>query len=286
MNILSTQYTLANKSFEIYLAGCNAQPKCQGCFSPETWNFDQGEELTLQKLNEIVSKIREFDTLIDKVWILGGDPIDQDPKDLFTLVRGVVEGTGLPVWLFTRHKLFVDDGYLKEEYEPFYNAIHTAKYIKTGAYLPEQADENYWVNGIQLATANQRIWTQIAWRHYLSLSDPIQGTQPPWTGSAQWASFPARCDRAEFVMAANFHWLDRQRLHGDTTIETAITDPVQYTKFIQRIYQNDGYCPCKVKKTPQTICMCEEFRMMEEGVCHCGLFCKINKNNIPKETKV
>lgn len=37
---------------------------------------------------------------------------------------------------------------------------------------------------------------------------------------------------------------------------------------------NDGYCPCKIIQTPDTKCMCKEFREMEEGECHCGLYVK------------
>lgn len=37
---------------------------------------------------------------------------------------------------------------------------------------------------------------------------------------------------------------------------------------------NDGYCPCALEKTPDTKCMCKEFREMESGTCHCGLYVK------------
>ena len=37
---------------------------------------------------------------------------------------------------------------------------------------------------------------------------------------------------------------------------------------------NDGYCPCKLVKTPDTKCMCKEFRDQASGECHCGLYIK------------
>lgn len=40
------------------------------------------------------------------------------------------------------------------------------------------------------------------------------------------------------------------------------------------IKDNDGYCPCAISKTDETLCMCKEFRDMEEGKCHCGLYVK------------
>ena len=41
------------------------------------------------------------------------------------------------------------------------------------------------------------------------------------------------------------------------------------------VKENDGYCPCMRIKTPDTKCMCKEFREQgESGVCHCGLYKK------------
>ena len=33
-----------------------------------------------------------------------------------------------------------------------------------------------------------------------------------------------------------------------------------------------GYCPCRISRTEDFKCMCKEFRMQYEGLCHCGLF--------------
>ena len=42
------------------------------------------------------------------------------------------------------------------------------------------------------------------------------------------------------------------------------------------VIANDGYCPCAVGKTPDTKCMCKEFRDQKtEGLCHCGLYEKV-----------
>ena len=40
-----------------------------------------------------------------------------------------------------------------------------------------------------------------------------------------------------------------------------------------------GYCPCRLEKTPDTKCMCKEFRDQIadpdfEGYCHCMLYYK------------
>lgn len=43
----------------------------------------------------------------------------------------------------------------------------------------------------------------------------------------------------------------------------------------EALKQNDGYCPCRLKKTPENKCMCKEFREQEDGECHCGLYIKL-----------
>lgn len=40
-----------------------------------------------------------------------------------------------------------------------------------------------------------------------------------------------------------------------------------------------GYCPCRMERTPDTICMCKEFKEQIadpdfEGFCHCMLYYK------------
>lgn len=44
----------------------------------------------------------------------------------------------------------------------------------------------------------------------------------------------------------------------------------------EQLKAEDGYCPCRLKHTPDTKCMCREFREQidrgEEGACHCGLY--------------
>jgi ferredoxin-thioredoxin reductase catalytic subunit len=49
----------------------------------------------------------------------------------------------------------------------------------------------------------------------------------------------------------------------------------EYAYIVKRkIKQSNGHCPCSVIKSADTKCMCKEFREMEEGTCHCGLYIK------------
>ena len=42
---------------------------------------------------------------------------------------------------------------------------------------------------------------------------------------------------------------------------------------------NDGYCPCRLERTPETKCPCLEFReQTTEGECCCGAYIKVKEN--------
>lgn len=42
----------------------------------------------------------------------------------------------------------------------------------------------------------------------------------------------------------------------------------------QQLKENDGYCPCMIIKNDDTKCMCKQFRELDHGMCHCGLYIK------------
>ena len=46
----------------------------------------------------------------------------------------------------------------------------------------------------------------------------------------------------------------------------------------RQIKANCDYCPCALVQNEDTLCMCKEFREMDEGVCHCGLYVKTQKD--------
>lgn len=45
-------------------------------------------------------------------------------------------------------------------------------------------------------------------------------------------------------------------------------------KILDALRKNDGYCPCVLEKVPETKCMCKDFKEMQSGTCHCGLYIK------------
>lgn len=50
-------------------------------------------------------------------------------------------------------------------------------------------------------------------------------------------------------------------------------------KLLKALEKKEGYCPCRLKKTPENKCICQEFRNQIadpefEGYCHCQLYYK------------
>lgn len=147
MNILATQYTLQTKSFEIYVAGCNGNPHCKGCHNPESWDFNNGEPMSNHFIYNCSKKIKEFNSLIDNIMIFGGEPLDQDYKELENLLMWCYT-QNKKIWLFTRYSLNEVPQFVKD----------WCSYIKCGEYIQELTVYDNIQYGIKLATSNQKIY--------------------------------------------------------------------------------------------------------------------------------
>jgi anaerobic ribonucleoside-triphosphate reductase activating protein len=143
MKIASTQYSLDTQSFEIYLSGCNGC--CEGCYNPELKDFNIGKDY-LTQINKIKNKIKKFDKLIKNIWLLGGDPIDQDLQMLEDLMIQL-KTLDIPIWIWTRHNLM----------DIPINILRLCSCIKTGAYIPALKTDDNIQYGVKLATSNQNI---------------------------------------------------------------------------------------------------------------------------------
>lgn len=59
-----------------------------------------------------------------------------------------------------------------------------------------------------------------------------------------------------------------------------LNEDAEVVKMIREgLKAKEGYCPCRLEKTPENKCMCEEFRSQIkdpnfEGYCHCRLYYK------------
>lgn len=58
----------------LFVSGCRNQ--CPGCFQPETWNFEYGQEFTEETENEIIEALKP--SYISGLTVLGGEPFEPE----------------------------------------------------------------------------------------------------------------------------------------------------------------------------------------------------------------
>ena len=142
MNLVSTQYTLKHKAFEIYFSGCTIH--CKGCHNPELWDFNKGTLLDEREKWKIFKKIRENIKMINEIWFLGGEPLDQNSDEFNSFLHGLKSlFPYLTFVLFTGYSFKDID---KDNFQRF-------DIIKFGNY-----EENERVEDGFLISKNQKIW--------------------------------------------------------------------------------------------------------------------------------
>lgn len=71
----------------LFVSGCRHH--CKGCFQPETWSFDYGEEFTQSTIDNIIELLTP--DYITGLTLLGGEPMEPENQsglsDLLTQVR-------------------------------------------------------------------------------------------------------------------------------------------------------------------------------------------------------
>lgn len=144
MRVAGSEFNLAHRALEVYLSGCKA-PHCEGCHNSELWDFSEG--VPYQKWIELKEKSGFFkygSMIVERVWILGGEPLDQNLICLQNFITQVKEYFP-EIWLWTRY----DDipGPIK---------VHL-KYAKVGKYDKKKQSYVEPLFGIKLASNNQRI---------------------------------------------------------------------------------------------------------------------------------
>jgi len=147
MNLATTQYNLENKTLEIYLSGCNVY--CKNCHNPELWDFNYGNKINNETIEDLIKKINASPDLIETVWLLGGEPLAQNLFDLIYFITKIQSETKVKWWLWTSY-----------EYDKIPLAIRDLNlfdYIKCGKYIDEKRTDGNIQFGIKLASSNQYI---------------------------------------------------------------------------------------------------------------------------------
>ena len=107
MNYLKIiQYTTVDGPgfrLSVYVSGC--ENHCDGCFNPETWDYNAGKKLDEETLNYIIKQVKE-DDFIDGISLLGGDPFaPKNRKDLLEILKKIHDAGIDDVWVWTGHVL-------------------------------------------------------------------------------------------------------------------------------------------------------------------------------------
>lgn len=144
MRVISIVYNDAINSITgftttIYISGC--EHKCKGCFSPQTWNYENGEEYSIDELYNIFINSHN-----KNITFLGGDPLNiKYRNETIELIKRIKKNTNKTIYLWT--------GYLKEEIENWFD-ISLIDYLIDGKFILEEKDIRLNLRG----SKNQRIF--------------------------------------------------------------------------------------------------------------------------------
>ena len=148
MNIAGTEFNLKHNALEIYISGCKGHP-CEGCHNQELWDFNVGDELDDNFLRKIENLVKDSGGLIKKIWILGGEPLDNDISSLLGLVAYIRNHIKIDeLWLWTRKGLN----------DIPVSLLYFITHVKCGMYIKDMKPITYDEYDITLASFNQRIY--------------------------------------------------------------------------------------------------------------------------------
>ncbi|MGL5050508.1 MAG: 4Fe-4S cluster-binding domain-containing protein [Fusobacteriaceae bacterium] len=86
-------------TYSIFFSGCSH--KCEGCFSPQTWNHSNGYEVSLDLLKEKVLNSRH-----NNVSLIGGDPLfEANRVEVIELIKWIKSNTNKKVYVWTGYEV-------------------------------------------------------------------------------------------------------------------------------------------------------------------------------------
>ena len=129
----------------LFVSGCRNH--CKGCFQPETWSFNYGQEYDgVNTVNEIIEALSP--EYISGLSILGGDPIERENiSEVVTLCYLVKRlYPDKTIWLYT--------GYKYEDIAEMYpNVLEVIDVMVDGPFIEDLKDISLVFRG----SSNQRI---------------------------------------------------------------------------------------------------------------------------------
>lgn len=129
----------------LFVSGC--RNRCKGCFQPETWDFNYGQEFTHDTLMDILTMLKN--PHVAGLSILGGDPFEPENRDaVLDICRAVRDrfGDTRTIWMWTGY-YFIEDGLIDL---PVMSLIDV---LVDGPFIEEQRDLSLFYRG----SWNQRV---------------------------------------------------------------------------------------------------------------------------------
>lgn len=133
-------------SVSIYLQGCLHH--CEGCFNPETWDFNGGQDLTEELLNDLFENKINKNGIKRSLCILGGEPLCEENKLTTLTLASMAKKYDIDVYVWT--------GYTLEELEKtdfLFELFENIDYLIDGPFIEEERDLTLKMRG----SRNQRI---------------------------------------------------------------------------------------------------------------------------------
>ena len=129
----------------LFVSGCRNH--CKGCFQPETWSFNYGQEYDgVNTVNEIIEALSP--EYISGLSILGGDPIERENISEVVTLCNLVKRLypDKTIWLYT--------GYNYEDIAEMYpNILEVIDVMVDGPFIEDLKDISLVFRG----SSNQRI---------------------------------------------------------------------------------------------------------------------------------
>lgn len=126
-------------TYSIFFSGCSH--KCEGCFSPQTWKYNNGVSVDLE---ELIFKIKH--SRHKNVSLIGGDPFYiQNREYVINLIKWIKENTDKKVYVWT--------GYTADEVSNWVD-IKLIDYLIDGRFDISKADIRLPLRG----SSNQKIY--------------------------------------------------------------------------------------------------------------------------------
>ena len=102
LTIIGSEFNPTHNAFEIYVSGCKRH--CPSCHNPEAQAFGKGKSAHLWMRE---NRYKFMTGTFSRVWVLGGDLMDQAPHEAHEFIRDLRKALkpGMELWLWTGHEL-------------------------------------------------------------------------------------------------------------------------------------------------------------------------------------